>query len=235
MRVWHQMDSTGHGRDVSAARPQRSVRCPAPHRRRTRPGPSTSALRPDDLAAASSRRAAAASAIQRAAPQSVPHSHYWPPAAETRDHLSATVHPVLYTPCTVQPLYSNTPHTTVSLSATPRPWRRTLRYVQWNIFHTTSEIFLVLFYGTFNPRLWMTWMYLCSDNHHHDIVSILFIIYFWKIFPQGKNIFAYFTILQLFRAGAGVLLMIKLKIFLMLPRLSFQNNSYQKSDHDIKS
>ena len=167
MRVWHQMDSTGHGRDVSAARPQRSVRCPAPHRRRTRPGPSTSAGW-----SCRSRRAAAASAIQRAAPQSVPHSHYWPPAAETRDHLSATVHPVLYTPCTVQPLYSNTPHTTVSLSATPRPWRRTLRYVQWNIFHTTSEIFLFLFYGTFNPRLWMTWMYLCSDNHHHDIVSI---------------------------------------------------------------
>ena len=228
MRVWHQMDSTGHGRDVSAARPQRSVRCPVP-RTGAALGPAR-ALRPDDLAAA-----AAASAIQRAAPQSVPHSHYWPPAAETRDHLSATVHPVLYTPCTVQPLYSNTPHTTVSLSATPRPWRRTLRYVQWNIFHTTSEIFLFLFYGTFNPRLWMTWMYLCSDNHHHDIVSILFIIYFLKIFPQGKNIFAYFTILQLFRAGAGVLLMIKLKIFLMLPRLSFQNNSYQKSDHDIKS
>ena len=204
------------------------------------PAPPPHSARPEHFGTSAgwscrSRRAAAASAIQRAAPQSVPHSHYWPPAAETRDHLSATVHPVLYTPCTVQPLYSNTPHTTVSLSATPRPWRRTLRYVQWNIFHTTSEIFLFLFYGTFNPRLWMTWMYLCSDNHHHDIVSILFIIYFLKIFPQGKNIFAYFTILQLFRAGAGVLLMIKLKIFLMLPRLSFQNNSYQKSDHDIKS
>ena len=156
-------------RDVSAARPQRSVRCPVP-RTGAALGPAR-ALRPDDLAAAAAPQQPAPSSGRR---RNLSHTH-------TIDHLlprlGTTCQPlytatVLYTPCTVQPLYSNTPHTTVSLSATPRPWRRTLRYVQWNIFHTTSEIFLFLFYGTFNPRLWMTWMYLCSDNHHHDIVSI---------------------------------------------------------------
>ena len=133
-----------------------------PHRRRTRPGPSTSA---GWSCRSSQRHPAGGAAICPTL------TLLTTCCRDSGPPVSHCTQP-LYTPCTVQPLYSNTPHTTVSLSATPRPWRRTLRYVQWNIFHTTSEIFLFLFYGTFNPRLWMTWMYLCSDNHHHDIVSI---------------------------------------------------------------
>ena len=134
MRVWHQMDSTGHGRDVSAARPQRSVRSPVP-RTGAALGPAR-ALRPDDLAAA-------ASAIQRAPPQSVhtPRRARAVSHTHTIDHLLPRLgttcqplytlyctHPVLYSHCTA------TRRTPQSVCQQHRA-REDVRYV------TCSEIF----------------------------------------------------------------------------------------------
>ena len=140
MRVWHQMDSTGHGRDVSAARPQRSVRCPVP-RTGAALGPAR-ALRPDDLAAA-------ASAIQRPAPQSVHTAELCPTLTLLTTCCRDSGPPVSHctVQCTIHTLYctvtvqQHAAHHSQSVSNTaPVKTYATLRAVKyfshdkWNIF-----------------------------------------------------------------------------------------------------